>query len=215
MIINWLGHSCFKVTLKNDTRILFDPYDKSIGYTPSRIEADIVLISHEHYDHNDLSYVFGDYTVVNKPGSYKFGDLTIEGIKTYHDNKQGNLRGENTVFMLTINGLRLCHMGDLGCMPKDSVIEKLKGADIIMIPVGGNYTIDAKEALLICEAISPNIIIPMHFKTSVTNLDIAPLQDFLEIARSDYDISHLGKCQMKIDKASLKKRTRIMVMEYL
>lgn len=215
MIIDWLGHSCFKVTLKNGTRILFDPYDKATGYSTSQIEADIVIVSHAHHDHSELSYVSGDYTVVNKPGSYKFGDLTVEGFKTWHDCKQGSLRGENIVFLLTINGLRLCHMGDLGCIPEGSILEKLKGTEILMIPVGGHFTIDAKEALVICEAISPNIIIPMHFKTSATNLDIAPLHEFLEIARSDYDISHLGKCQMKIDKASLKKRTRIMVMEYL
>ena len=215
MIIDWLGHSCFKVTLKNGTRVLFDPYDDKTGYTPSNVEADIVVISHGHHDHSDLSHVTGNYTVVDKPGIHTFGELTIEGIKTWHDCEHGALRGENIVFLLSVNGLHLCHLGDLGCMPEADVIEKLKGTEIVMVPVGGHYTIDACEALAVCEAISPNIIIPMHFKTPATDLDIAPLHEFLEVARRDYDISHLGKCYVKIDKASLKKRTRIMVMEYL
>ncbi len=215
MNIKWLGHSCFIVTLENGAKVLFDPYDKTVGYKISKINADAVLISHSHFDHNDLSYVCGNYTVFDKPGSYTLGDLAIEGYKTWHDCEQGKLRGDNTVFMLFADGLRVCHLGDLGCVPEKAVLEKLKGAEIVMVPVGGNYTIDAKQALDLCDMISPNIIIPMHFKTSAINIDIAPLQDFLELARSNYDISHLGKCQMDIDKSSLKKRTRIMVMEYL
>lgn len=215
MIIDWLGHSCFKVTLKNGTRILFDPYDDETGYQPTDVEADIVAISHAHHDHSDLSHVKGSYTALRNPGTYSFGDLQVEGINTYHDCEKGALRGENIVFVLSINGLRLCHMGDIGCVPGSDVMEKLKGTEILLLPVGGHYTIDAQQALEICEMISPNIIIPMHFKTPATDLDIAPLHEFLEAAGREYDISHLGKCYLKIDKASLKKRTRIMVMEYL
>lgn len=215
MIIDWLGHSCFKVTLKSGTVILFDPYDDKTGYVPTTVEADIVAISHMHHDHNDLSHVTGDYTVVDRPGSYTFDGLQIEGIPTWHDCEQGARRGENTMFLLTVNGLRICHMGDLGCMPDDDVLGKLKGTEIVMIPVGGTYTIDAQEALHVCDAISPNIILPMHFKTPASNLDIAPLHEFLELAGREYDISHLGKCYLTVDKASLKKRTRIIVMQYL
>jgi len=106
-------------------------------------------------------------------------------------------------------------MGDIGQIPDDEVLEKIKGVDILCIPVGGNYTIDAKEAMKICDFVSPNIIIPMHFKTAQTDMDIAPLHDFLEEARGIYDISHHGKCYLNIDKATLKKRTRVVVMEYL
>lgn len=215
MIIDWLGHSCFKVTLKSGTKILLDPYDDRIGYTPQEVAADIVTISHAHHDHNDLSYVVGDYTLVDKPGDYTFGELTIEGIKTWHDNERGAKRGENICFVFNVRGMRLCHMGDIGAIPPSDVLEKLKGTEILLIPVGGNYTINACEALQICEAVKPNIIIPMHFQTPVTNLDIAPLSDFLEAAGREYDVSHLGKCNIKIDKATLKKRTRIIVMEYL
>ena len=215
MLIEWLGHSCFKVTLKDGTRILFDPYDDRIGHALQSVETDIVTISHAHSDHNNLSCVSGDYTVVDKPGVYTFGDLTIEGISTWHDKVQGAQRGQNICFVLTIHGIRLCHMGDIGDIPSGDIFGKLKGTEILLIPVGGKLTIDACEALQICETIEPNIIIPMHFQTAETGLDLAPLSDFLEAAGREYDVSHRGQNYINIDKATLKKRTRIIVMEYL
>lgn len=215
MVIDWLGHSCFKVTLKDSKVILFDPFDSSVGYVQQDVEPDIVVISHDHFDHNDLSHVSGDYTVVKTEGVHTFGDVTIEGIKTMHDHSGGAHRGQNLVFVLSARGMKLCHMGDIGCVPPDDVLQKLKGVEILLIPVGGNYTIDANEALGICEAVAPNVIIPMHFKTPDTNLDIAPLHNFLEAAGGEYDVSYPGKAYLQIDKASLKKRTRIVVMEYL
>ncbi len=215
MLIEWLGHSCFKVTLKNGTRILLDPYDDRTGHTLHDVEADIVTISHAHHDHNNLSCVTGDYTVVDKPGVYTFGELTIEGIKTWHDKDNGAKRGENICFLLSVRGMRLCHMGDIGEIPQGDLIEKLKGTEILLIPVGGKYTIDACEALQVSEAIEPNIIIPMHFQTAETGLDLAPLSDFLEAAGREYDVSHRGKSYINIDKATLKKRTRIVVMDYM
>jgi L-ascorbate metabolism protein UlaG (beta-lactamase superfamily) len=215
MKIDWLGHSCFKVTLKNGVVILFDPFDSTIGYAQQEVEPDIVVISHDHRDHSDLSHIKGDYTMVDTAGVHKIGDVTLTGIKTWHDHCDGAQRGESLAFLLSVNGLRLCHMGDVGCVPSDDVLEQLKGVELLLIPVGGNYTVDAKEAMVIIDAITPNIIIPMHFKTPECNLEIAPLYDFLEQARGIYDISHPGKAYLKIDKATLKKRTRVVVMEYL
>ncbi|MGI5848452.1 MAG: MBL fold metallo-hydrolase [Christensenellales bacterium] len=215
MVIEWLGHSCFKVTVGNETKILFDPYDDTIGYPHQDVEADIVVISHAHFDHNDLSLVKGKYSVVKTQGVHQFGNLKIEGVKTWHDHSQGRHRGENLAFMLFTDGIKLCHMGDIGCIPSEEVYKKIEGTDILLIPVGGHYTIDAKEALTICERLSPNIIIPMHFKTPASTLDIALLDDFLEASDREYDVSRPGKCYLEIDKTSLKKRTRIVVMEYL
>ncbi len=215
MVIEWLGHSCFKITLKSGLRILLDPYNGDTGYAPQDVEADVVTISHAHYDHNDLSHVKGNYTVVNTPGVQTFGELTIEGFETWHDHSQGAHRGANIIFLFSVRGIRLCHMGDIGCIPDDALFEKLCGTDILLIPVGGKVTIDAKEALSICERIEPNIIIPMHFKTPDSNIDLAPLHDFLEVVGREYDVSHHGQCYLNIDKASLKKRTRVVVMEYL
>lgn len=215
MVIEWLGHSCFKITLKNGTRILLDPYSPDTGYSPQDVEADIVTISHAHYDHNDLSHVKGAYKTVNTPGVHTFGDLTIEGFETWHDHSRGAHRGKNIVYQFSIKGLRVCHMGDIGCMPEDDLIDRLHETEVLMVPVGGNFTIDAKEALTVCERIEPNIIIPMHFKTPESNLEIAPLHDFLEAVGREYDVSYHGQCYLEIDKMSLKKRTRVVVMEYL
>jgi L-ascorbate metabolism protein UlaG (beta-lactamase superfamily) len=215
MVIEWLGHSCFLVTTKNGTRILYDPYDDTVGYSRPEKEADIVVVSHDHFDHNNLERITGSYTLVNTPGVHTFGEITIECIKTFHDHSNGAHRGENLVSVLSVRGIRLCHMGDIGCIPADDVIEKLKGAHILLIPVGGHFTIDAKEALTICERIEPNIIIPMHFSTPLTDMEIAPLHEFLEAAGREYDVSHPGQCYLQIDMDSLKKRTRIVVMEYL
>lgn len=215
MVIDWLGHSCFKVTLKSGTRILLDPFDATVGYPQKEIETDIVVISHPHFDHNDLSHVTGDYAVVDTEGIHQFGDLTIEGISTWHDHSQGAHRGSNLVFTLSGKGLKLCHMGDIGEIPSDDVFKKLENTDVLLIPVGGKYTVDAQEVLKICERVSPNIIIPMHFKTPAISMDIAPVREFLEAADGEYDVSHPGKCYLKIDRESLKKRTRIVVMEYL
>jgi len=215
MVIEWLGHSCFKITLKNGLRILTDPYGPEVGYTAKDVEVDVVTVSHDHFDHNNLSHAKGEYTLVNTPGTHTVGDLVIEGIETWHDHSQGAHRGTNIVYKYSINGMSVCHMGDLGCIPDDAFYNTLGKVDILMIPVGGNYTIDAHEALTICEHIRPNIIIPMHFKTPDTDMDIAPLHEFLDAVGREYDVSHHGKCYLNIDKASLKKRTRVVVMEYL
>ena len=215
MIIEWLGHSCFKITLKDGTRILHDPYDDSFGYTPQDVEVDIVVSSHDHFDHNDLSHVSGNYTLVNTAGVHTFGDLTITGIKTWHDHHHGANRGENIIFRLDVRGITLCHMGDLGHIPSDDVYAQLEDTDILLIPVGGTFTLNANEALEVCDRIAPNIIIPMHFKTPDMTMDIAPLQDFLDAADGEYDVSRPGQCYLQIDKATLKKRTRIVVMEHL
>ena len=215
MVIEWLGHSCFLVTTKNGTRILFDPYDDTVGYSRAEKEVDIVVVSHQHFDHNNLSRITGNYTVVDKPGVHTFDEITIECLKTYHDHSVGAHRGENLVSVLSVRGIRLCHMGDLGSIPEDSIMEKLKGTQILLIPVGGHFTINTNEVLEICERIAPNIIIPMHFKTPATDMDIAPLHEFLEAVGREYDVSYPGQCYLQIDLETLKKRTRIVVMEYL
>ena len=215
MVIEWLGHSCFKITLKSGLKILLDPYSAEVGYAPQDMEVDIVTVSHSHNDHNDLTHVKGNYTLVNTPGIHTFDELTIEGIETWHDHSQGLHRGKNIIFKFSVRGINVCHMGDIGFIPDDDLLSRLCGTEILMIPVGGNFTIDAQEALTICERIEPNIIIPMHFKTPDSNLDIAPLHEFLEAVGREYDVSHHGQCYLNIDKASLKKRTRVVVMEYL
>ncbi len=215
MVIDWLGHACFSVTLASGIKVLFDPYDKSVGYPEVNIETDIVITSHSHFDHSDLSGVRGSFAHIKTAGVHNLKDIVIEGIPTWHDHHQGAHRGENLVFLLKAEGMTVCHMGDLGCVPDDDVFEKLQDVDVLMIPVGGHYTIGAAEAFMICERVSPNIIIPMHYKKSVCTIDIEPVEFFLEAVVGEYDISRLGKHTFEIDQGSLKKRTRIVVMEHM
>jgi L-ascorbate metabolism protein UlaG (beta-lactamase superfamily) len=215
MVIKWLGHACFSVTLGSGIKVLFDPYDGSVGYPVIDLETDIVITSHSHFDHSDLSGIKGSFAHIKTAGVHSLKDIVIEGIPTWHDHHQGAHRGENLVFTLKSDGMTLCHTGDLGCMPSDDVFEKLKGVDILLINVGGNYVINASEAVEICERLSPNIIIPMHYKTSVCTIDLEPVDFFLDAVGGGYDVSRLGKNTFEIDKGSLKKRTRIVVMEHM
>lgn len=214
MVIEWLGHACFLITLKSGIKVLFDPYDKSVGYPEIDVETDIVITSHSHFDHSDLGGIKGSFAHIKTAGTHSLKDITIEGIPTCHDHHGGAHRGENLVFLLKAEGMTVCHTGDLGCVPDDDVFEKLKGVDILLITVGGHYTINAAEALKICARVSPNIIIPMHYKTSACTIDIEPIDFFLDDA-GEYDVSRLGKNAFEIDKGSLKKRTRIVVMDHM
>lgn len=215
MVIEWLGHACFHVTLKNGVRVLFDPYDKPTGYPEIDLETDIVITSHSHHDHSDLSGIKGNYTLIKTAGVHNIGGVIIEGIPTWHDHHLGAHRGANLVFTLKAEGMTLCHTGDLGCVPDEEVLKKLEDVDILLLAVGGHYTVNAAEALEICGRLSPNIIIPMHYKTSVCTIDIEPVDFFLDATDGEYDISRLGKNTFEIDKSSLKKRTRIVVMDHV
>jgi len=212
--IVWLGHSSFKVILNNGKVIVFDPYDDSYGYTPSEIRADLVLSSHEHRDHNCLKYITGDYTLINKPGDYTLGDIRIMGFESFHDKNGGKERGLNTVFKLSAEGINLVHLGDLGDVPKPTFLKSLGKVDILFIPVGGVYTIDAAEAFNILESLSPNIIIPMHYLTDSVSLKLDPISKFLETIDGNYDYAMLGKNTFTADAGDLKKRSRVIIMEY-
>ena len=217
MVIEWLGHSCFKVTLKSGTQECCSTLTiYATGYPQNRcLETDIAVISHAHHDHNDLSGIKGSFALIKTAGVHELKSMSIEGIATWHDHYEGKKRGENIVFLLKADGLKLCHMGDIGCLPSEELYQKIEGTDVLLIPVGGNYTIDAREALEVCGRVSPNIIMPMHFRGTATTIDLAPVEDFLEAAGREYDVSRPGKCYIEIEKSSLKKRTRIVVMEHI
>ncbi len=213
MKITWIAHACFKVDLENGLKLLFDPFGDTIGYTREETEADIVLISHNHHDHNSLEHIREGYRVINKPGKYEFDGAKIEGIQTHHDNQNGKLRGENTMYRIEAEGLTLLHMGDIGHTLDAKLYERLGKIDILFIPVGGVFTIDAEEALEICKSMEPNIIIPMHYKTLFLNMKLAPVYNFTDAASGYFDRSRLGSNTFEITAANKKKRSRIIVME--
>jgi L-ascorbate metabolism protein UlaG (beta-lactamase superfamily) len=182
MTINWYGQSCFKIEAKGAT-LLFDPFSKDIGLRPPRLNADIFLVTHEHYDHNNLEGVPPGAFIVRGPGEYEKSGVYIGGITSFHDNAQGAQRGLNTIYVIKVEDMNLCHMGDFGQTKlTEEQLEAIGDVDILFIPAGGRYTIDGNEAAAIAREIEPKIIIPMHYKIPGLNIDIDGPQKFLKEA---------------------------------
>ena len=210
MFIKWIGHACFKITLKSGPELIMDPFDDGIGLTPLDEKADIVIVSHPHHDHCNTDGVKGEYILVDKPGEYEIKDIKIQGFTESH----GGDFGETNCFLVEARGIRILHLGDIGVVPEDDFFEKIGRVDILMLPVGGRYTVGAKDAFQIMEKIEPNITIPMHYMVPGLTIDIAGVHEFLELAGREYDISRLGNSVFEIYVDNLKKRQRIMIMEH-
>ncbi len=158
-----LGHSAFKLIGK-EIAVVCDPFhDDSVDPKWPRVEANVVTISHDHKDHNNRAGVRGDFICFDSPGEYEIRGAEIVGIASYHDDKKGTERGQNTIFVYTIDDLKLCHLGDLGDTLTSDQIENIDGVDILFIPVGGVFTIDAKKAARVVADINPKVVIPMHY----------------------------------------------------
>jgi len=166
MIITWFGQSCFKIQGLNCT-LITDPFDKSCGLKVPRLAADVVTTSHDHQDHNNVKAVksMADSKpfIIDGPGEYEIKNIFIYGVRSYHDDKEGQERGQNIIYRVEIDGISLAHLGDLGHTLGNGQVEKLEGVDILMIPVGGTYTINAKQATEVISQLEPRIVIPMHY----------------------------------------------------
>jgi len=182
MTISWYGLSCFKITNQGGhLTIITDPFDKSFGLTPPRGNADIVLISHEHDDHNNVKAISGSPFIINNPGEYEIKGIRIVGCSSFHDKKQGQERGLNTIYLIKMDKIRICHLGDFGEQRlTDEQLEAIGYVDILIIPVGGLYTIEASEAVKVAKQIEPHLIIPMHYKLPGLKIDLASLSEFLK-----------------------------------
>lgn len=178
MIITWYGHSCFKINTK-DVTIVTDPFGKETGLKPYFGAADIVTVSHSHFDHNNVASIKGNPFIAANPGEFEVKNIFIQGISSFHDKSSGAERGLNTIFVIEAEDIRICHLGDLGEKLSDKVIEQLGHIDILMVPVGGVYTIDAKEADELVDRIEPAIVLPMHYKTPSLAIKIDGLDKFL------------------------------------
>lgn len=186
MQIIWHGHSCFQIlTARNkgeQTSILIDPFSEEIGLRVPKLEADIVLISHDHYDHNNVKAVAGSPFIIAGPGEYEIKNVFIQGIPSWHDEKPGRERGENTIYTIEAEDLKLSHLGDFGQKElTGEQLEKIGEIDILMIPVGGIYTISAKEAIKLMSQIEPKITIPMHYALPKLKIKLEGVDKFLKI----------------------------------
>lgn len=180
MKITWFGQACFLI--KTDAvAVVTDPYDPKIGLVlPKNLTADIVTVSHQHLDHNYVSAVGGNPSVIEKSGSTTLKDIQFTSIDTFHDDENGKKRGPNIIFKFTLLGITIAHLGDLGHMLSDSQILELGGVDILMIPVGGGYTIGGTIAAQIVERIQPKIVIPMHYGVKGLGFPLDPVELFTE-----------------------------------
>ncbi len=167
MQIQWLGQSCFKIQSKNNGQeitIVTDPYDESYGLKVQKFQADIVTISHGHNDHNNIESIKGEPFIIKTPGEYETKGVFIYGLPAYHDNQEGRERGNIVIFKINTEDISLVHLSDLGHDLSDELLDKIGNVDILLLPVGGTYTIDAKKASEIVSAIEPRIVIPMHYQ---------------------------------------------------
>lgn len=179
MRFRWFGHACFELVFENGTVIVTDPFDASVGYPLPEVKALGVTVSHDHFDHNYVEVVKGQPQVVKGPGSHKVDGIEITGIKTFHDPSGGSERGENTVYVFDDGKMRVAHLGDLGHVLNQQQLDALGSLDVLLIPVGGFYTIDPEEAADLVEKIKPRIVIPMHFKTEAIDFPIVSVDEFL------------------------------------
>ena len=160
----YIGHSCFKIKGK-ELSIVIDPYDPKIGYKLPKLEADLLLTTHDHFDHHNIEGVSGYKLLVDGPGEYEVNGAFIYGIPTYHDDKKGIDRGTQTMYVIDIDGFTLMHLGDLGHELSTDTLEKISKVDVLMIPIGGAFTINAEKAAQVISSLEPGIVLPMHYKT--------------------------------------------------
>jgi L-ascorbate metabolism protein UlaG (beta-lactamase superfamily) len=213
MKIRWFGQSCFLLTSNAGTRVLMDPFGKGIGYAVPRVEAEIVTISHHHFDHDYTGAVIGDFTCVDRAGSFREGEVEILGIPTFHDKVQGSRRGPNVVYRVTMDGINICHCGDLGHSLSQEQVDALGKVDVLLVPVGGRVVLDGAEAAGLRRALSPAITIPMHYRTKAMGLAgllFARIELFLSVVGENPSTVR----ELELEPSSLAREKSIVVMDY-
>ena len=198
MVITWFGHSCFRIEGK-DASLLIDPFSKDIGLRPPKIKDDVVMVTHGHYDHSNLEGLGVENFLVKGPGEYEVKGVLIKGIQSFHDKSQGTERGLNTIYVIKMEDMILVHMGDFGQDAlSEEQIDKIGNPDILMVPVGGVYTINYKEAASAIRQIEPKVIIPMHYRVPGLKIDIEGSEKFLkEISLTPEKADKTWKVQKK------------------
>jgi L-ascorbate metabolism protein UlaG (beta-lactamase superfamily) len=179
MEIMWLGYSCFRLKGKNTT-VVTDPYPPGLGYTLDKTTAQVITLSHRHANHSFVEAISGEPRQVFRPGEYEIAGTLIIGISTFHDAENGARSGKNTVFVIEIDDVTICHLGDLGHPLNSKQVEELGNIDVLLVPVGGGNTIGAGQAAGIVRAMEPKIVIPMHYKTPALLKELDPVDKFLK-----------------------------------
>ena len=212
MQITWYGHSCFLLTSESGYSILTDPCDPETGYELHDLVCNAVTISHEHHDHNCLAIVAGKPEVFRTPGEFRAGEIPVTAFTNYHDNEKGAHRGENIVFLYEIDGLKVLHLGDLGHMLSYETIKTIGDVDVLLAPIGGVYTINAKAATELADRLNAKVLIPMHYKTPALHFDIEGLEPLLA-ANANRRVHHLNANTATLSHDTLGDR-RLLILDY-
>lgn len=178
MVITWYGQSCFRIQ-SGELVLITDPFHKEMtGLRPPSGQADIVTISHEHEDHNNRDAIKGNPFIIDGPGEYSLKGADIAGIQSSHNTKDGQERGNNIIFLIDMEDIRICHLGDQGQKLSDKQLEEIQGVDVLFVPAGGTYTLNAEEALEVINQLEPKIIIPMHYKVEGLKINLDSVDKF-------------------------------------
>ncbi|MFC2010781.1 MBL fold metallo-hydrolase [Chloroflexota bacterium] len=211
MKVKWLGHSSFIITSDAGIKIITDPYtpNERLSYDEIKESADIVTVSHEHGDHNNVAVVKGNPQVVR--GTAKGKGMNFEGIPAYHDNTEGSQRGNNTIFCFEVDGVRVCHLGDLGHPLSDKQVALMGRVDILLVPVGGNFTIDTNVATEVCNKLAPKVILPMHYQNErCPSFPVSGVDDFLQ---GKANVSRQDTSEVEFKKEKLPTDTQVIVLK--
>ncbi len=210
MEITWLGHSCFRIKGKEAT-IVTDPCHPSLGYSLGKLQADIVTLSHFHPGHCYTGAIVSEFRGMKGPGEYEMKGTFITGIATWHDAEQGKKLGKNTVYILAIDGVTVCHLGDLGHLPASELIEDMDDIDVLLVPVGGVSTIGGSAAAEIVRRLTPKIVIPMHYKTKALAKELEPVDKFLKEVGVKERVS---QAKLSVNRSTLPSSTQVIILDY-
>ncbi|MFC2072363.1 MBL fold metallo-hydrolase [Chloroflexota bacterium] len=210
MDINWLGHSCFRIKGANAI-VITDPYSPDLGYSLGQPTARIVTVSHQHPGHSYVQGIGGEPKVVTGPGEYEISGVLIIGMATFHDEDKGSKRGKNTAYLMDVDDISVCHLGDLGHLLTTEQVEEIGNVDVLLLPVGGVSTIDAPMAAAVVRQLEPKVVVPMHYKTGALSWELDPVDRFLKEAGVN-EVSSQPK--LSFTKAGLPTSTQVFLLDY-
>ncbi len=208
--ITWLGHSCFKIRSSQAT-IITDPFPPNLGYTLGKQAARIVTVSHQHPSHSYTGGVDGEPRLVIGPGEYEISSVLIIGVATFHDAEGGKVRGKNCVYLMEVDGIKICHLGDLGHVLTAEQVEEIDVVDVLLLPVGGVSTIDATMAAEVIRQLEPKAVVPMHYKTPVIDRELEPVERFLK----EMGLGQVtAQPKLSVTRSNLPLSTQVFLLDY-
>ncbi|MBI4283858.1 MAG: MBL fold metallo-hydrolase [Chloroflexi bacterium] len=210
MDISWLGHSCFRIKGAHTT-VITDPYSPDLGYSLGQPTAQIVTVSHQHTGHSYVQGIGGEPKVVKGPGEYEISGVLIIGMATFHDQEKGSQRGKNTAYLIEVDEIAVCHLGDLGHVLTTGQVAEMGNVDVLLLPVGGVTTIDAPMAAEVVRQLEPKVVVPMHYKTGALSRELEPVDRFLK-ETGVKEVSSQPK--LSFTKASLPANTQVFLLDY-